>query len=188
MSKHRTLFLTDEQREHLDNLIRSGNAPARVQTRARILLHTDRSQGDKRPDKEVALALRVHPTTVVRTRKAFLDEGIEASLFDKPRPGADPKITGDVEAKLVTLACSDPPEGRARWTLRLLADTMVELGYLESISNVAIGQRLKKRDQALAREILVHWGAFGQVCGQDGRRSGGLCASLRPETSSGLCG
>jgi len=144
MSKHRILFLTDEQREHLDNLIRSGNAPARVQTRARILLHTDRSQADKRPDKEVALALRVNPATVVRTRKAFLDAGIDAALFDKPRPGAQPKITGDVEAKLVTLACSDPPEGRGRWTLRLLADKMVELGYLDSISNVAIGQRLKK--------------------------------------------
>ena len=111
----------------------------------RILLHTQRSQGNKRPDKEVAQAPRVHPATVVRTRKAFLDEGMDAALFDKPRPGADPKITGDVEAKLVTLACSHPPEGRARWSLRLLADKMVELGYLESISNVAIGQRLKKR-------------------------------------------
>jgi hypothetical protein len=178
MSKHRTLSLTNEQRERLDDLIRSGNAPARVQTRARILLHTDRSQGDKRPDKEVALALRVNPATVVRTRKAFLDGGIDAALFDKPRPGAQPKITGDVEAKLVTLVRSDPPEGRGRWTLRLLADKMVELGYLDSISNVAIGQRLKKRNQALTREILVHRCSFGQVCGQDGRRAGGLCPPL----------
>lgn len=144
MSKHRTLFLTDQQREHLDSLIRSGNAPARVQTRARILLHTDRSQGDERPDHEVAQAVRVNPATVVRIRKAFLDGGMDAALFDKPRPGALPKITGDIEAKLVTLACSDPPQGRARWTLRLLADKMVELGYLESISNVAVYERLKK--------------------------------------------
>ena len=144
MSKHRTLSLTDQQREHLDNLIRSGSAPARVQTRARILLHTDRSQADKRPDKEVAVALRVNPATVVRTRKAFLDEGMDTALYDKPRPGAQPKITGDIEAKLVTLACSDAPLGRARWTLRLLADKMVELGYLDSISNQAIGERLKK--------------------------------------------
>lgn len=144
MSKHRTLSLTDEQREHLDNLIRSGNAPARVQTRARILLHTDRSQGEERPDHEVAQALRVNPATVVRTRKAFLDEGIDAALYDKPRPGAQPKITGDIEAKLLTLACSDAPLGRARWTLRLLAHKMVELGYLDSISNQAIGERLKK--------------------------------------------
>ncbi len=144
MSKHRTLSLTDQQREHLDNLIRNGNAPARVQTRARILLHTDRSQGDECPDHQVAQAVRVNPATVVRTRKAFLDEGRDAALYDKPWPGAPPKITGDIEAKLVTLACSDPPTGRGRWTLRLLADQMVELGYLESISNQAIGQRLKK--------------------------------------------
>jgi len=144
MSKHRTLSLTDQQREHLDHLIRTGNAPARVQTRARILLHTDRSQGDERPDQEVAQAVRVSPATVVRLRKAFLDEGMDAALFDKPRPGAVPKITGDIEAQLVTLACSDPPTGRGRWTLRLLADKMVELGYLESISNQAIGQRLRK--------------------------------------------
>ena len=144
MSKHRTLFLTDQQREHLDNLTRSGNAPARVQTRARILLHTDRSQGQARSDKEVAQALRTSAATVIRTRKALLDEGLEAALFDKPRPGATPKITGDIEAQLVTLACSDPPQGRARWTLRLLADKMVELGYIDTISNVAVYQRLKK--------------------------------------------
>ena len=144
MSKHRTLFLTDEQQEHLDHLISRGSAPARTQTRARILLLSDRSQGHKRPDKEHAEPLRVSPATVVRTRKAFLDEGMDAALYDKPRPGALPKITGDVEAQLVTLACSDAPQGRARWTLRLLADKMVELGYLQSISNVAIGQRLKK--------------------------------------------
>ena len=151
MSKHRTLSLTHEQREHLDNLIRTGNAAARVQTRARILLHTDRSQGQKRTDTEVAQALRVSPATIVRTRKAFLDEGMDAALYDKPWPGAPPKITGDIQAKLVTLACSDPPMGRGRWTLRLLAQHMVELGYLESITNQAIGQRLKKTNVSLGR-------------------------------------
>jgi hypothetical protein len=69
---------------------------------------------------------------------------VEAALTEKPRPGQPPKITGDIEARLVTLACSNPPEGRARWTLRLLADTMVELGYLDSISNVAVYHALKK--------------------------------------------
>jgi hypothetical protein len=69
---------------------------------------------------------------------------MEAALYDKPRPGRTPKITGDIEAKLTVLACSDPPEGRVRWTLRLLADRMVELGYLDSISDVAIYKRLKK--------------------------------------------
>ena len=144
MSKHRNVTLTDDQRHHLDSLLRSGNAQARVQTRARILLHTDRGQGQVRSDKTVAEATRVSTATVIRTRKLFLDEGLDAALYEKPRPGAVPKITGDVEARLVTLACSDPPNGRSRWTLRLLADTMVELGYIESITNVAVYHRLKK--------------------------------------------
>jgi len=151
MSKHRSLTLTDEQRQHLDNLLRNGSAPARVHTRARILLHTDRGQGHSRSDRDVAEATRVSNATIIRTRKTCLDEGMEAALFDKPRPGAVPKITGDVEARLITLACSDPPEGRGRWTLRLLADTMVQLGYIESITNVAVYQRLKKMNLNLGR-------------------------------------
>jgi len=74
MSKHRSLALNDEQRQHLDSLLRSGNAPARVQTRARILLHTDRSQGQTRTDQEVAEATRVSSATVLRTRQTCLDE------------------------------------------------------------------------------------------------------------------
>ena len=69
---------------------------------------------------------------------------MESALFDKPRPGRKPKITGYIEAKITVLACSDPPEGHTRWTLRLLADRVVELGYLSDISHVAIGERLKK--------------------------------------------
>jgi transposase len=73
----------------------------------------------------------------------YVEEGLHWALYDKPRPGATPKITGEVEAKLVPLACSDPPAGRKRWTLRLLAEQMVELGYIDSISNVAVYKRLK---------------------------------------------
>ena len=144
MSKHIHISLTDDQRQHLDSLIRKGNAPARVQTRARILLLADRSQAHRCPHKAVAEATLTHPVTVGRLCRTFAEEGLEAALYDKPRPGAAPKITGDIEAKLVTLACSDAPLGRARWTLRLLAEQMVELGYIDSISNQAIGQRLKK--------------------------------------------
>ena len=144
MSQHLHVHLSDEQRQHLDNLIRKGNAPARVQTRARILLLSDRGSGHRRSRKAVAEAALVCPVTVGRVCRAFAKEGMEAALYDKPRPGREPKITGDIEAQLVTLACSDPPQGRGRWTLQLLADTMVELGYLESISDVAIGKRLKK--------------------------------------------
>ena len=152
MSQPLHVFLSEEQRQHLNRLIKKGNTPARVQTRARILLLSERTLGQRRTRKQVAGAALVCPVTVGRVCRAFAKEGLEAALYDRPRPGALPKITaeaiedgrGDIEAKLVTLACSEPPSGTGRWTLRLLADTMVELGYLESISNQAIGQRLKK--------------------------------------------
>ena len=151
MSKQLHVYLTDDQREHLNNLIRKGSAPARLQTRARILLLCDRSQDERRQNKAVAEATRTHPITVGRICRRFAQEGMEAALYDKPRPGATPKITGDVEAKLIALCCSDPPQGHTRWTLRLLADKMVELGHLESITNVAIGKRLKKTNSSPGR-------------------------------------
>ena len=144
MSKHIVLHLTEEQRLQLERLTRTGSAQARTQTRARVLLLTDRSQGQCRTDRQVADALGCSRTTVIVTRRLYVREGAAAALYDKARPGAVPKITGEIEAKVTALACSDPPEGHARWTLRLLADRAVELGYVESISHVAIGERLKK--------------------------------------------
>ncbi len=144
MSKHLRISLSDDQRQHLDNLIHQGNAPARVQARARILLLVDRSQAERRSDQDIAAALLCSPGTVANIRKRFAQEGLEAALYEKPRPGQAPKIDGPAEAKLTTLACSDSPPGHVRWTLRLLAEQMVELGYLESISHVAIRERLKK--------------------------------------------
>ena len=133
-----------EQRQELEKLINSGHAPARSQSRARILLLLDRSQGQRRRDKEVAEAVMCSQSRVVDIRQRFVEEGLESALYDKPRPGQKPKITGDIEAQLVMLACSQAPEGHSRWTLRLLADRLVELSELESISHVAIGERLKK--------------------------------------------
>ena len=149
MSKHTKLHLTDEQRSHIENLIRSGSAPARTQTKARIVLATDRSCRRVRKDAEIAESLMVNVATVGRTRRKFINEGMEAALYDKVRPGGKPKITGDIEAKLIMLACSDPPEGHSRWTIQLLADKMVELQYVESISRVAVGKRLKKANLSL---------------------------------------
>ena len=149
MSKHTKLYLTDEQRWHLENLIRSGSGLARTQTKARILLMTDRSSGKVRKDAEIAESVMVNVATVGRTRRKFINEGMEAALHDKPRPGGKPKITGEIEAKLMMLACSDPPEGHDRWTIQLLADKLVELQYVESISRVAVGKRLKKANLSL---------------------------------------
>lgn len=144
MSKHLHVYLNDEQREHLQRLIRKGSTAARVQTRARILLLSDRSRGDTRTRGQVAEATLTHPVTVGRICRQFAAEGLEAALFEKPRPGAVPKITGEVEAHLIALCCSEPPAGRDRWTLQLLADELVSLGLVESISDVAIYKRLKK--------------------------------------------
>ena len=144
MSQHLHVVLTDEDRQHLEGLIRRGICPARVQTRARILLLSDRSGGEKRSRQEVATATLCNAVTVGNICRRFAEEGLESALTEKPRPGQAPKVTGDIEAKLIALVCSDPPPGHGRWTLRLLASQMVELGYIDSITNVTVGERLKK--------------------------------------------
>ena len=155
MSKHRNIVLSSEQHQQLDNLIRSGDAKARTLTRARILLLSDRGEngtGRNYTGEEIATALLCSRGTVQQVKHRFLDEGLEAALHEKPRPGASlrPKITGEVEAKLIALACSPPPEGRKAWTLQMLADQLVELKLVESISDVAVMNRLKKRSKTLA--------------------------------------
>ena len=144
MSTHLQLHLTSQQRKHLDKLVRSGKAGARTLTKARILLMTDYSRGGHRTDQEIASVLGVSLPTVGRVRRRCVEGGLQAALHDRARSGRPPKITGEIEARLTVLACSDPPRGSARWTLRLLADKIVELGYLDSISHVAVSKRLKK--------------------------------------------
>lgn len=145
MTKHTLLTLLPEQRQQLESVVRTGQCAARQQTRARILLLLDRSQGQKRTDDAVAEILGCHSNTVGAIRRRFLKEGLEAVLTDKPMgPTAPRKMTGELEARLTLLACSEPPEGRSQWTLRLLADTVVELGYSESLSHVTVGETLKK--------------------------------------------
>jgi transposase len=144
MTKHVIVQLTPEQRTHLTQLTRAGTSAARVQTRARILLSTARSQGEQRSDATIAAALGVSRSTIIRTRQRFVADGLEAALYDRPRPGALPKITGEVEAQLILLACSTPPAGKARWTLHMLADKLVELQLVDQISDVAVHYRLKK--------------------------------------------
>ena len=144
MSTNLQLHLTSQQRKQLDKLIRSGTAQARTLTKARILLMTDYSQDAHRTDRDIASALGVSMPTIWRVRKRCVEDGLDAALYDKARPGRPPKITGEIEAQITLLACSDPPPGHAKWSLRLLADKTVELGYLDRISHVAISKRLKK--------------------------------------------
>jgi transposase len=143
------IHLSKENRQELESLIRSGESSARTQTRARILLLTDESQKKKKGTEEIASALMCSLPTITNIRKKFVEGGLETALYDKLRPGAIPKITGEIEAQLTLLACSAPPEGRSRWTLQLLADKLVELKLVDSISDVAVMNRLKKMNLSL---------------------------------------
>lgn len=141
-----------EERRQLKALISKGVSPARVQARARILLMAaERSVGSRggsrrrtKSNEAIAETLQISARTVSRVRQRFISGGLERALYDQPRSGRPVEIDGEAEAKLTMLACSAPPEGRARWTLQLLADRMVELGYVDHISDTWVKKRLKK--------------------------------------------
>ena len=141
--------LSTEEHATLTKLITSGRGPARMFTRARILLKADQSEeGPGWSDERISEAFDVTVQTIERVRKQLVIEGFDAVLsrHKYTQKVSRKKIDGDVEAHLVALSCSEPPKGRARWTLRLLADSIVELGYLESISHEAVRKTLKKRN------------------------------------------
>ena len=140
MAKRYRVTLTDEERERLDGLTRKGRVSARMVRRAQTLLLA----AEERRDEEIAAALHIGVATVERTRRRFVEEGLEAALRERPRPGARPKLGPKQQALVVALACTKPPEGRERWTLQLLADRVVELQIVPDISDEAI-RRLFKR-------------------------------------------
>jgi hypothetical protein len=139
--------LSAEEREHLLTLISSGKHPAQQILKARILLKADISEaGDGWRDSQIAIALETSVDTVTRTRKRLVEEGFEACLIRKHSPAsARTRIfDGAAEAKLIALACSQPPTGRARWTLQLLEEKVVELNIVARASDNTIGRTLKK--------------------------------------------
>ena len=139
--------LTAEERQSLHDLIATGKAAARKLTHARILLKADASDdGLHWPDWRIADALEVGIDTVERARQRFVEQGFDAALERKKRdkPPRAIKMDGRVEARLIALACSTPPEGRATWTMQLLADKLVELEVVESISDETVRVALKK--------------------------------------------
>ena len=132
--------LTSEQRDQLEHMVRAGKSSARVATRARILLKTD--EGWSAP--KVAQALDVSEGTVFRLKRRFAEKGLEGALKDQVQANRYRKLDHLEEAHLIALACSPAPEGHDHWNLRLLADRMVELGVVESLSHEAVRQHLKK--------------------------------------------
>lgn len=144
-AKKYRVFLNGKKRSNLKRLVNTGTDKARKITRARILLLADESPRVlSKKDLEIVEALGVCARTVALTRQRFAEGDIEEALNEKPRPGRPPKFTGREEAKLTLIACSTPPEGRNRWSVRLLADKLVELDVVDSISREAIRKYLKK--------------------------------------------
>lgn len=144
MSKKYVVTLTQEEREQLRALVSSGKSAARKLNHARILLLADAGEGPGHTDEEIVAALGLGVRTVERVRQRFVEEGFEAALNPKAQPRRARKLEGQAEADLIALAKSDPPKGRKRWTLRLLADQMVQFQYIEAISHESVRQALKK--------------------------------------------
>jgi transposase len=136
--------LTHEERRSLKTLFRSGKGNNRKQTRARILDLLDRNV----PPPEIAQTLSCALRTVYNLKQRYEQEGFDSALTDKPRSGRPVQIDGAQRAKITALACSAAPIGHARWTLRLLADKAVELGFIESISHNAVKEILKKTNSS----------------------------------------
>lgn len=169
MRKRYPITLTETERSYLKQLIAAGTAPARKLVHARILLKADRSpQGPGWVDDAIADAVEVSQPTVARVRRQFVEQGLEAALNRRaPRREYQRKLTGDQEARLIALACSDAPPGQARWSLRLLADKLVELELVDDISYQTVRRVLKKTSSSR------------------GRRSSGVSRPRRTGSSSG---
>ena len=151
MNKKYLVTLTAEERKGLEELLSRGKAAARKLMHARILLKADgASDGPDWHDDRIAEALEIGRATVERVRKQFVQEGLEAALERRaPRRTYQRKLDGDGEAHLVALACQEPPEGRSRWTLQLLADRMVALEYVDQISYQTVRRTIKKTNLSL---------------------------------------
>jgi transposase len=150
MYKKYVVRLTDQERGRLQTLVRRGRAHARSLLYARILLKADADGPERWTDERIAEALEVSTATVARERRRFVEDGLEVALMPK-KPGRPRRrvLDGRAEAHLIALSCSDPPEGRERWSMRLLAQKMVELEHVEALSHESVRRTLKKTRSSL---------------------------------------
>src|SRR5665647_1928353 len=135
--KKHVIDLSGKERQILLKIIKTGKSPARVILRSNILLSSDINNTKLLTVAEIAKLFETTPTTVQNVRTAFAENGLDAALYRKQRmtPPIPAKVTGEVEAHIIALCCSQPPEGYCRWSVRLLADKCIELGYIDSISH-----------------------------------------------------
>lgn len=150
MNKRYFVHLSDQERKQIEKLVRSGRAHARKLLYGRILLKSDADGPDRWTDERIAEAFEVSTATVARQRKRFCDEGLEVALMTK-KPGRPRRrvLDGRAESHLVALSCSDPPDGRERWSVRLLAEKMVEIGHVDTLSYEMVRRTLKKTNSSL---------------------------------------
>jgi len=142
--------LSVEERNTLKDLVSKGSASAKSIMHANVLLAADENNTDRKSESEIAQLFHVNYQTVHTIRRIYSEMGLDTAIGRKKRetPPVEPKITGEVEARIIALSCSTPPQGRSKWSLRLLANKSVELQYIENISHEAVGRLLKKRTQA----------------------------------------
>ncbi|GAX45353.1 transposase [Tolypothrix sp. NIES-4075] len=140
MAKKYIVNLSEDEVSQLRTVIKTGKRKARIITRVHILLMAN----EGKTDKTIAEALRVHVSTVERTREEFVFGGLDLILSDRPHPPKPCKLDGRQEAFLIATACSEPPEGRVRWTMQLLADRLISINMVDSISDETVRQTLKK--------------------------------------------
>src|ERR1700738_938206 len=171
------------QAEHLEltAMLSKGKRAARKLKRAQILLAADAGCSDE----EIARTVAGGGSTVYRTKRRFVEGNLERALSEDPRPGAERKLTGKEEALLVATACANPPEGRARWTLELLADAMVKLTGHESLSGETVRRRLAENGLKPWRKDMCSLDRR-RICRPHGRRARSLCRNARSQAAGGL--
>lgn len=176
--------LSQAERDELNTMLKGGRHAARKLKRAQILLAADAGSSDE----EIARVAAVGGSTVYRTKRRFAEGNLEYAMSELPRPGAERKLTGKEEALLVATACANPPAGRRRWTLELLADAMVKLIDHDSLSHETVRRRLAenhlkpwRRDMWCIPQINGEY-----VCGTHGRRARSLCRSARSKAPGSL--
>lgn len=137
------VVLSEKERTQLEKITSQGKTSARILKRAQILIKADQSSGHYLMDENIANMLEVSKGTVQNIREAYHKKGLKC-LYDEPRPGRPLLIDGDLEAKIISIACSEPPKGRERWTIRMITQRLITLECLEEISHQGIYKRLKK--------------------------------------------
>ena len=177
MIKRHVVKLSEEERNALEQICKTGRIAAQRRRHAEILLLVDQGEhGPSMTDLEVAERMELSIRCIAKVRQRCVDEGLELALERKKRSRErTARLDGDAEARLISLACSDAPEGQARWTLKLLSERLVELEIVESVAYETVRRVLKKHDKTLAEANVVHCGERGRrICLSDGGSTGCL--------------